>query len=216
MIDTGLNENINLHQVIDLGSELLKADNLVTQQKLIKSALKKMFGGKVEVWLSDILLKLPGKSSWSPTSLEPSSNPMKEALKTGQIVIRKNPRQLVALPIFAQQTLIGAIQISRPINEPFSSSEFDNLKVAISYTGQSITISHRREVEQWRMEQLNLVHKVSSQIVDILDLDELINQVTQLIRKTFDYYYVSIFTLTPTGKMLNFRSSAGGADKQKE
>ncbi|MFC2064243.1 GAF domain-containing protein [Chloroflexota bacterium] len=215
MKELGFNENINLHQIIDLGSHVLKADNLETQQKLIKSALKKIFGGKVEVWLSDILIKLPGRSNWSPNSFEPPSSPLKEVLKTGQIVKRESPLQLVALPIINQQTLIGAIQISRPKNEPFSSSELDSLKVAISYIGQSITISHRREVEQWRMEQLNLVHKVSSQIVDILDLDELISRVTQLIRKTFDYYYVSIFTLTPNGKILNFRSSAGGVDKRR-
>ncbi len=66
------------------------------------------------------------------------------------------------------------IQIARRKDESFSPLEIDYLEGVISYTGQSITISHRKEVEQWRIEQLNLVHKVSTQIVDILDLDELI------------------------------------------
>jgi hypothetical protein len=50
---------------------------------------------------------------------------------------------------------------------------------------------------------------VSSQIADILDLDELVQRLTQLIQQTFQYYYVAIFTLKPAEDKLKFRSSAG-------
>jgi phosphoserine phosphatase RsbU/P len=209
-------ERANLNQILDLGSKLLEAGNLDSQHDLISAALKKMFGGKVIVWLSDILLKLPGRSNWSPQAAYPPTVSMREAVKTRQIVSRKNPRQLLALPLICQKSNIGVFQISRPLDTPFEPEEINYLQILASYVSQSITISHRQEVENWRIEQLSLVHEVSTQIVDILDLDELTSQVSKLIQKTFDYYYVSIFTLTPSGKKLNFRSSAGGINGKRK
>ena len=69
--------------------------------------------------------------------------------------------------------------------------------------------SHRFVVEQWRIEQLTLVRRVSAQIANVFDLDELTRRVTKLIQRTFHYYYVAIFTREPEREALNFRSSAG-------
>ena len=68
--------------------------------------------------------------------------------------------------------------------------------------------SHRAEVEQFRLRQLNLVRAVSTQIANVLDLDELSKRVTKLIQTTFNYYYVAIFTLEANSKAFRFRSSA--------
>ncbi|MBV5323409.1 hypothetical protein JZU51_01395, partial [bacterium] len=72
----------------------------------------------------------------------------------------------------------------------------------------SLFSSHRAEVEQFRLRQINLVREVSSQIANVLDLDELSKRVTKLIQITFNYYYVAIFTLESDSKVFRFRSSA--------
>jgi GAF domain-containing protein len=72
----------------------------------------------------------------------------------------------------------------------------------------SLFASHRAEVEQFRLRQINLVREVSAQIANVLDLDELSKRVTRLIQITFNYYYVAIFTLKPETKVFRFRASA--------
>ncbi|MFN2216256.1 MAG: GAF domain-containing protein [Anaerolineales bacterium] len=208
-------KSTQLNQIIGLGSNLLDLDNLEAQRDLIASTLKRIFGGEVEVWLSDILLKLPGRSNWSPKLAEPPTEPMQEAMISRQMVTLEKPWQTLAFPIFSQKSIIGVIQLSRAENKPFNPVEIGYLDLIISHIGQALTISHRQEVEHWRIEQLNLVHEVSTQLVDIVDVDELTSQVAKLIQKTFDYYYVSIFTLTPSGDKLSFRSSAGGVGKKR-
>jgi len=216
MMESDSIESSKLNQILELGSKLLEADNLESQRDLIATNLKKMFGGKVEVWLNDNLLKLPGRSNWSPDLPEPSTAPMREAVKSRLIVFQEKQGYLLAIPLVSQKSIIGVFQISRSAEDPFKPDEIANLQVLASHISQSITISHRQEVEHWRIEQLNLVHEVSTQIVDIMNLDDLISQVTKLIQKTFDYYYVSIFTLAPSGNKLNFRSSAGGIGRKRK
>ena len=63
--------------------------------------------------------------------------------------------------------------------------------------------------ERWRRDQLTLVRKVSLQIINLRDLDEIARRVTRLILQTFGFYYASIFTLTAGQDVLHFRASAG-------
>ena len=52
------------------------------------------------------------------------------------------------------------------------------------------------------------IRRVSAQIANVLELDELARRVTELIQKTFNYYYVAFFTLKPGAPSLRFRASA--------
>jgi sigma-B regulation protein RsbU (phosphoserine phosphatase) len=52
---------------------------------------------------------------------------------------------------------------------------------------------------------------VSAQIANVIDLDVLTRRVTKLIQRTFNYYYVAVFTNKPGREFLSFRSSAGHA-----
>lgn len=57
-------------------------------------------------------------------------------------------------------------------------------------------------------EMLSLVRTVSAQIANVLDLDELAQRVTRLIRDTFHYYFVAIFTIKEGQQTLEYRDSA--------
>jgi serine phosphatase RsbU (regulator of sigma subunit)/GAF domain-containing protein len=70
----------------------------------------------------------------------------------------------------------------------------------------------RSVLERWRVDQLSLVRQVSLQILNVRDLDELARRVTGLIRDTFHYYFVAIFTLEHEEEILNFRASSSLED----
>ena len=95
-----------------------------------------------------------------------------------------------------------------PSDSAFSAEELNLLQGIGQIVAVSLFASHRAEVEQFRLRQLNLVRAVSAQIANVLDLDELSKRVTKLIQTTFNYYYVAIFTLEANSKVFRFRSSA--------
>jgi sigma-B regulation protein RsbU (phosphoserine phosphatase) len=195
-------------QMIDLGSMLLEVDQLAAQRDLIINSIKNLFGGQPEAWLDESLFRLPGRND--PCVCEtPPNELMVQARNMGTLVQVSASENLLAIPISSQGTTLGVIQVNRPLDNPFNTDDLDVLKGLAAHIGQAVINSHRMAVEQWRIEQLNLVRKVSAQIVDILDLDELTSRLTQLIQNTFRYYYVAIFTLEHAKQLLKFRSSAG-------
>ncbi len=104
--------------------------------------------------------------------------------------------------------LLGAIQATRPRGPDFKKDELDLLVGLAGVIGVSLLASHRVAVEGFRLNQLNLVRDVSSQIANVLELDELTKRVAELIQQTFQYYYVAIFTLRERSTTLRFRASA--------
>ena len=65
------------------------------------------------------------------------------------------------------------------------------------------------DVKNWQQRQLDLVRSVSAKISQITDLDELTEQVTQLTRETFNYYYVAFFLIDKHTNRLRFKASSG-------
>jgi sigma-B regulation protein RsbU (phosphoserine phosphatase) len=125
----------------------------------------------------------------------------------------------VASPMLVQDrvgqkiSLLGVIQIERHQGIPFSIEEIDLLGGIAIQTALALQSSLHMASERWRREQFSLVREVSIQIVSLRDLDEIARRITDLILKTFEYYYVAIFT-TETGQAeLKFRASAGPAGK---
>jgi len=115
-------------------------------------------------------------------------------------------KQLMAQPtVVAQQKLVAE---SKPLDDLATQSA-----IALQATRQ-VTI------ERWRVEQLSLVRRVSAQVANVLDLDELCRRVTNLILQTFKYTYVALFTLKPGQEVLRCQASAGSTcprpDRDKE
>ncbi len=108
-----------------------------------------------------------------------------------------------------QPELFGILQATRWDGEPFRLDSFQLLDGLASQVVMALQFNQQAANERWRLTQLSLVRQVSAQIADERDLDELARRVTQLILETFDYYYVTIFTLESEQEELHFRASAG-------
>lgn len=137
---------------------------------------------------------------------------------TGRLVPSKSESMAalaVAVPMFTRDCagkttgLLGVLQVERPSGPPLSVSELELLEALAIQSAMALHASLQIARERWRQEQLHLVRQVNLQIADVRDIDELARRVTNLILQTFDYYYVTIFTLELAQDILYFRASAG-------
>ena len=195
--------------MIDLGARLLDLNGLPEQHDLIITVMQELFGGKNELWINDALFKLPGRQSQTINNADLPSPEMNQVINTGTPVQTSGQENCMAIAAICQGTIFGVMQVSRSIESPFNKKDFEILQGLAAMVAQVLRDTHRKAVEEWRIEQLNLVRKVSAQIVDVMDLDELARQLTRLIQQTFQYYYVAIFTFDQNQQSLKFRSSAG-------
>jgi serine phosphatase RsbU (regulator of sigma subunit)/putative methionine-R-sulfoxide reductase with GAF domain len=207
-----------------LGEQLLSADSLGEQRIRVEDMASRLLGGDAELWLHEAIFRLPHTSQQPVFSPEPSTKAMQRAMSTGRLVIgnhkggRKNgvPQPVWAsIPLMDRGATLGALQISRPKGPAFKKDDINLLEGLAGVVSVGLTASHRIAVEQFRLNQLDLVSQVSAQIANVLDLDELSERVTQLIQETFRFYYVAIFTVRDGSANLRFRSSAMAQRKGK-
>ena len=203
-------EDATWQQIIRLGDELMQKESLAAQCELIQETASALVNGQVEVWMDENLFRLPGLNQTPVFSAEPPDGPMARAYTTGIPYASKNQKTLIAFPIRNGGVSIGVLQVRRP-EKPFRKKEIETLEGLAGHVSLALMAAHRFAVDQWRIEQLTLVRRVSSQIANVLDLNVLTHRITKLIQRTFKYYYVAIFTYEKGQKYLNFRSSAGRA-----
>lgn len=205
--------------IANLGEQLVNTASLREQRDRIVLMTSQMVRGKVDVWLHENLFRLPDWKSERLFPIQPRSVGMRNALKRRKLYIKRANlkagirKTLAAFPIEDNGIILGVLQITRSSGPNFAEGELDLFKSIASVIAVGLYASHRVEVERFRLGQLNLVREVSAQIANVLDVDELSRRVTGLIQKTFNYYYVAIFTLQPGATRLRFRSSARAPKK---
>lgn len=206
-----------------LGEQLRNVDSLSAQRDQIASMTSRLIDGKVDVWLQEMMFRLPDWSDGRIFPNQPSLEGMKRAIKSGKLVTKNGRTKksasistFASVPLEDQGVTLGALQITRPKGPPFSDEELNLLQGLAQIVSVSLFASHRAEVEEFRLRQLNLVREVSAQIANVVDLDELAKRVTKLIQKTFNFYYVAIFTMESNSNGLHFRSSAVAPRKGKK
>jgi len=209
-------QNSSAHELANFGERLRNEESLLAQRERIVAMTGALFGGAVDLWLNENAFRLPDWSASDLFPLQPVKGGMRLAIKSGKLVTQKTRRRantksrmaFAAIPLEDQQANLGALQVTRPKGPSFSAEELNLLEGLAQIVSMSLVASQRAAVEQFRLRQLNLVRAVSAQIANELNLDELARRVTELIQKTFNYYYVAIFTLDADSRALRFRSSA--------
>ncbi len=200
--------------IANLGEQLVSAHSLAAQHERITSLTRQMVRGNVDVWLHEDLFRLPGHSAPRLFPRKPRSESMLRAFSQRKAHTRKPGRgsashkAVAAIPIIDQGLILGVLQVTRPAGPAFEASEIGLLESIAGVGAVGLYAALRVEVERFRLGELNLVRQVSAEIATVLQLDELARRVCELIRRTFNYYYVAIFTLRPDEARLRFRSSA--------
>lgn len=199
-----------------LGEQIVSATSLAAQRDQIHAMVASLVKGEATVWLQDNLFRLPDTSSELTFEQQPPSVWMQRAMQAGELRLKRSNggrksgsrAAWAVIPLEEQGITLGAIQINRPNGPDFKTNELNLLKGIAGVASVGLVASHRVAVERFRLNQLNLVREVSAQIANALSVTELSKRVTELIQKTFHYYYVAIFTLRENSSSLRFRASA--------
>jgi len=206
-------------QITNLGEKLASENSLIAQRDRIISVASQLIEGRVDVWLHENMFRLP---DWEEERVFPPQPPlegMRCAVQSERTCVfprgrrDEDGRAFVAVPLEDQGLVLGAVQVTRDGGPRFTREEVTLLEGLAHIVAVGLLASHRLEVERFRLRQLNLVRQVSAQIANVMDVDELARRVTNLIQKTFHFYYVAIFTLEPGSQSLKFRSSASAPRK---
>lgn len=210
------------------------APALLSQRDLIVDAVSRLLEARATLWLAEELFMLTTLESGPhlPAATVPPAPLMRCAFDARLPCFSKTlPPEpahcetleecaagqalAVAIPLLVEDpethlpAVLGVLQVERPDGPPFTAADLDAFQGLAVQTSLALHSARLMAVERWRLQQLDLVRQVSSQIATVRDLDELTRQVTQLILSTFHYYYVVIFTLEPGAGYLIPRNSAG-------
>ncbi len=199
-----------------LSEQLIDGAPLSVQRDRIIATASRLLQSDIELWLDENLFRLPDarqETIFPPVPESPllaralQAKGLRRSRQTGQEATSLR-RAWASIPLRTQEITLGAILLVRPQGPAFTTNELDLLVGLAGVIGVSLLASRRVAVEGFRLTQLNLVSDVSAQIANVLDLNELTERVTQLIQRTFQYYYVAIFTLQDRSGTLRFRASA--------
>ncbi|MEW6093775.1 MAG: GAF domain-containing protein [Chloroflexota bacterium] len=196
-------------QINNLGEQLQTVSQLEAQRDLVVQAAASLLGAEAELWLDERMFRLPGLNQSQVFPPQPPEGVMRRAFEDVEGCCQQDAGHALAISLRSHQLTVGVLAVRRAAGKKFRKSEIEWLEALAGHAALALVASHRFAIEQWRVEQLTLVRKVSAQIANVLDLRDLTRRVTRLILDTFKYYYVAIFTLKPGRKVLNFQSSAG-------
>jgi phosphoserine phosphatase RsbU/P len=197
-----------LSKVMLLGEQIINTRHLDEQCVLIKKTVEEIFGVEVDLWLDIRLFNLPGKD-FSNQLLRHTPEDIKQLIftKNSSILYDKDKRQ-IAVSLRSHDLILGVLLLQSQ-GKYLTDTDIEILRFLASHVALALTASHQSAVEQWRVEQLTLVRRVSAQIANVQELKVLTRRVTKLILETFNFYYVAIYTLIPGLKHLEFWSSSG-------
>jgi len=200
--------NFNGWQELGNLAELLpRQPDLETQLIIIIAAFERIFTCVARLWLGDRykMMVREEKLQNHDVSLSGNSKLMQQAHDTAKVARQKsrNPStnkssNVIAVPLLAEDTVLGVIELERQDQEGFIDQEVDlayklGLFSAIELDWRiqkSITAEQHDSIELFKS-----VIQLSKSITSILDMDNLINSAISTIYQRFGFSKVDILTI---------------------
>jgi GAF domain-containing protein/ligand-binding sensor domain-containing protein/two-component sensor histidine kinase len=101
-------------------------------------------------------------------------------------------RSLVSVPLSSKGKVVGTLFIATLGYREFTDQEIELLTSIGHQIGVAVENARLFATEQKRVEQFRLMNQVGIHITSILDVDELLRQITRVIQETLGYHRVSI------------------------
>ncbi len=212
-------DGVGWRQLLELSEQLMAAPTLAAQCDLIIATAARLLQCTAKLWLAEDFQRLPSLVELPSFPAVPPSELMRLAFETRQLAHTEADRRqrqpsILAVPLLFNNDPLGVLHVERQEGPFFRRPEIDLLNGLALQSAIALRATLQVEVERWRVKQLALVHKVSAQAADVLDLDDLFPRVADIILNTFNYYYVALFTLEPNQEALRFRAGAGPNDDE--
>ena len=116
-------------------------------------------------------------------------------------------RSELIVPIKVKGQVIGVLDVQSEHLNAFDESDLTVLQSLANQAAIAIENARLFVAEQRRAEQFRVISKVGRHMTSILDIEQLLEEIVCLIRKTFGYYLVDIALIE--GDSLTVRAGAG-------
>jgi signal transduction histidine kinase len=135
-------------------------------------------------------------------------NDLKEFDDAPEVVLAEGYRAVASVPLLSKGVLEGVLTIASRQAYHFDESNVALIGGIANQMGVAIENSRLYENEHHRAEQFRVISEVGRQITSILDVDELLREITRLVAHAFGYYIVHIGLIEDGG--LVYRGRAAG------
>ena len=196
----------DFREIYQFGIDVNRAGNSEEQIKSIESFLSDRYKSSATVYLAEPSYPLPAESNIRLASQFRQNNIVQNVLARKKPV--GNGSSNDGIPIFNQDHILGAVELSNSRQEAFSQKIVDEISRFCDIAGLNMEIYRQQKLRDWRSLQMDLVETVSAHIVTTSDLETLTAQIVESIQETFGFYYVSIFVMAGA-KELKFQAGYG-------
>ncbi len=125
-----------------------------------------------------------------------------------EAVLAGGYRAVASAPLLSKGKLEGVLILASRKPHHFDDSNVALITAIAVQIGVAIENSRLYEIERHRADQFRVISEVGRQITSILDVDELLREITRLVAHSFGYYIVHIGLIEDGG--LVFRGRAAG------
>jgi signal transduction histidine kinase len=112
--------------------------------------------------------------------------------QTRDLVRERGYRSLAVVPLVSRARVLGTLFVTSRTAGLFSAKDIDLLESIGGQIGVAIQNAQFFASEQRRAEQFRAIAELGRRITLILDVDEVLRQVTRLVQQTFAYYHVAV------------------------
>lgn len=205
-------------EFLRFGEELLAQPAVASQCEWICQWIETKLTASAELWLAKPFYPLPGENNLktipaddTPAIVQECYSKRKTVLDTPLSHSAPHTKELplkIAVPLVTQNNLLGVLLVWRSSEVPFSKSEIEYIEGIASHAALAMQVLRQAIIKKWRLEQLSLVRKVSSEVTRLRDIDQFCQHLSNTILEKFNYFLVSIYTFDPLAKILIHRASA--------
>lgn len=193
-------------QLFELGDELLAQSSIYAQIDRIQTGFAAMTGAEVNVRLRAQFKPLPDqqlslkKQYGSHTAVFVQDTPdFDDAVSSQSFVI----------DLQKEEEVFGWLQLKFPEQTELDADWRNFLEISGRYLAGILEMTRMTRLKDWRYDQLALVRNVSMEIVRFREPHDLFNKMVQLVRDTFQFYFVALYTFDEEEKRLVLQANAG-------
>ncbi len=118
-------------------------------------------------------------------------------------------RAEATLPLKVEDTLLGVLDVQLDYPEDFDESDMLVLRALAGQVSMAIEDTRLYAEAKRRGDYLATIAEVSWAVASILDVDELLAEVSELIHKYFGYPFVQLFTINYGRRQIVYRAGSG-------
>ena len=198
-------------QLFELGDLLLAQDSVYGQIELIKSTFPAIVRAEVDIRLNAQFKPLPDQQLSLKKQYGSEGSHADIFIK--EDIPSSVPTSQDAFMVMLQKENEPFGWIRLKFSEPTElSEEWRNfLEISGRYLAGILDMTRMTRLKDWRYDQLALVRNVSMEIVRFREPRDLFNKMVQLVRDTFQFYFVALYIFDEEEKNLALQASAGEA-----